>query len=119
MRDLLYKNLTSGDRKRKIIATRETVDKEGVHSVVRRHFAYMIKEIRDPQQVDRPQPYFFVLKERRTKQCREHFFCKAKGSLLAVHENRLFLVLFIHTLNIELTSSEITLPKTPQSGPTA
>jgi len=36
MRSLLYKNLTSADRSRRVIASSETTDKEGVHSVVRR-----------------------------------------------------------------------------------
>jgi hypothetical protein len=104
MRDLLYKNLTFPNRGRKIIASSEVADKEGVHSVVRRHFAYFVKPITSTYVV-KPKPYLYVLKERNTKTKREHFFCKIKGSVLAVNNGNLFQIIFIHTLSIELTAS--------------
>ena len=105
MRDLLYKNLTSADRSRRVIATSETTDKEGVHSVVRRHFACLVKQV-ESANVYKPEPYLYVLKERNTKLKREHFFCKIKGSILMVNQGKLFLILFVHTLNIELTATD-------------
>jgi hypothetical protein len=104
MRDLLYKNLTVPDRGRKIIASSEVADKEGVHSVVRRHFAYIVKPVQNAELI-KPQPYLYVLKERNTKQKRERFFCKIKGNVLAVNNGNFFKILFVHTLNVELTAS--------------
>jgi hypothetical protein len=104
MRDLLFKNLTSPSRGRKIIASSEVADKEGVHSVVRRHFSYIVKPVLAPQVV-KPQPYLYVLKERNTKLKREHFFCKVKGSVLAVNQGNFYLILFVHTLSVDLTAS--------------
>ncbi|MDP2927291.1 MAG: hypothetical protein Q8N80_00585 [Candidatus Omnitrophota bacterium] len=104
MRDLLYKNLTFPNRGRKIIASSEVADKEGVHSVVRRHFAYIVKPIQSTD-VIKPQPYLYVLKERNTKQKRERFFCKIKGSVLAVNQGNFFQILFVHTLSVDLTAS--------------
>jgi len=105
MRDLLYKNLTSTDRTRKVITSSEITDKQGVHSVVRRHFACRIKQI-DSLEAPNPSPYLYVIKERNTKQKREHFFCKLKGNVLTKNNEKLFLVTFVHTLNIELTASD-------------
>lgn len=105
MRDLLYKNLTSLDRGRKIIASSEITDKEGVHSVVRRHFSCMIRQV-EKADVVKPVPYLYVLKERNTREKREHFFAKIKGSLLAVNKGKLFLIIFVHTLSIQLTATE-------------
>jgi len=102
MRDLLYKKLTFSDRGRKIIASSEVTDKDGIHSVVRRHFACILKQIENVN-AQKQQPYFYVLKERNTKQKREHFFCKIRGSLLAVNEGKLLHILFVQTLNVELT----------------
>jgi len=102
MRDLLFKNLTSLDRKRKIIASSEITDKEGVHSIVRRHFTYIIREIKAAE-VEKPLPYLYVWKERNSKQKREHFFCKIKGSVFAENKNKLLLIQFLHTLSVELT----------------
>ena len=104
MRDLLYKNLTFPSRGRKIIASSEIADKEGVHSVVRRHFAYIVKPVESADEI-KSQPYLYIRKERNTKQKREHFFCKLKGSILAVNQGRLLHILFIHTLNVELTAT--------------
>ncbi len=104
MRDLLYKNLTSVDRSKRIIVSSEITDKEGVHSIVRRHFAYLIREIKTADTITH-QPYLYVLKEKNSKQKREHFFCKIKGSLLAKNSDKLLLIKFIHTLKVELCAS--------------
>lgn len=102
MRDLLFKNLTSTDKKRKILASSEVSDKEGVRSVIHRHFVWIIKEIRE-NELAKPKPYMYVLKEHNSTQQKEKFFCRIKGSICAVHEGRLFLLLFMHSLKISLT----------------
>ena len=107
MRDLLFKNLTSLDRKRRIIASSETVDKQGVHSVIRRHFIYMLKEIQDEHHIEKPRPYLYVLKEHNTREHKEKFFCKIKGSLCAINKGKLFLVVFMHSLKIDLVASPV------------
>ena len=104
MRDLLYKNLTSAGRGRKIIASSEVADKEGIHSVVRRHFAYIVRQAPGAD-VEKPKSYLYILKERNSKQKRERFFCKIKGSIIAKNKEKLFLIIFIHTLKVELTAS--------------
>lgn len=103
MRDLVYKNLTSGDKKRKIVASSEIIDRQGIHSVVRRHFICIIKEVKD-NKVDNTVPYVYVLKKRDTKEHREEFFCRIKGSVFAVSNGRLFMILFMHSLKINLSS---------------
>ena len=112
MRDLIFKNLTSEDKKRKILTSSEIMDKEGVRSIIRRHFVCIVKEINPAlacksgvkdKQIFKPQPYLYVLKERNNGEQREKFFCRIKGSICAVHKGRLFLVLFMHSLKISLT----------------
>jgi len=106
MRDLLYKNLTFADRGRKIIASSEVADKDGIHSVVRRHFAYIVRGV-DSTDGKKPASYLYVLKERNTAEKREHFFCKIKGSILAQNKGKLLLIVFVHTLSIQLTASAL------------
>jgi len=101
MRDLLLKNLTCGEKKRKILVSSEIMDKQGVRSIIHRHFVYMVKEIED-KEISKPQPYLYVLKERNNRQQREKFFCRTKGSLYATHQGRLYLILFMHSLKITL-----------------
>ena len=106
MRDLLFKNLTSNDKRRKAISSSEIVDNQGVRSIIRRHLVCIVKEIKDSQ-AQQPLPYLYILKERNTKEHKERFFCKIKGSVYAVHKGRLFLILYMHSLQINL----VTLPQ--------
>ncbi len=101
MRDLLFKNLTSDDRKRKILSSSEIMDKQGVRSIIHRHFVCIVKEIKD-KQAAKPKPYLYVLKEHNNREQREKFFCRIKGSIYAVHKGQLFLIIFMHSLKISL-----------------
>ena len=103
MRDLLFKNLTSTDKKRRIIASSEIVDKQGVRSIIRRHFICMLKEIKD-EGLQKPLPYLYVIKEHNTKEQKEKFFCRIKGSIYAISNGRLFLIRFAHSLKINLAT---------------
>jgi len=103
MRDLVYKNLTSQDRKRRVISSSEVINKEGVRSVIRRHFVYMVREVPEIPNIN-PAPYIYVLKERNSKEQKEKFFCKIKGDIYAVNSGRFFRVTFLHSLNILLAA---------------
>ena len=102
MRDLLFKNLTSDDSKRKILTSSEIMDKQGVRSIIHRHFICIVKEIKD-KQITKPLPYLYVLKEHNNREQKEKFFCRIKGSIYAINNGRLFLILFMHSLKISLT----------------
>jgi len=101
MRDLLFKNFTSGDKKRRILTSSEITDKEGMRSTIHRHFVCIVKEI-ESKQVRKPKPYLYVLKARNKKEQVEKFFCRLKGSLYAVNKGQLYLILFMHSLKINI-----------------
>ncbi|KPK97314.1 MAG: hypothetical protein AMJ95_09700 [Omnitrophica WOR_2 bacterium SM23_72] len=103
MRDILYKNLTSTDKRKRMISSSETVDKEGIRSIIKRHFICMLKEVEN-EELQPPMPYLYVLKVRNTKEQKEKFFCRIKGSLFAIKQGKLYLILFMHSLKIDLTS---------------
>ncbi|MEI6632162.1 MAG: hypothetical protein WCL25_06085 [bacterium] len=106
MRDLLFKNLTSNDKKRRIIATSEVTQKQGVRSTIHRHFVSIVKEVKD-KQLEKPASYIYVLRERNTKEQRERFFCRIKGSMYMVNNGKLFLILFMHSLKISLVATAV------------
>lgn len=114
MRDLLFKNLTSSDRKKRIISSSEIVDRQGTRSIIHRHFACIVKEIQGQNNLEKPAPYLYVLKEHNTKKQKEKFFCRMKGSIYAVANGRLFLILFMHSLKIYLTSTPQDLIKSSE-----
>ncbi len=101
MRDLLFKNLTSPDRKRRIIASSEVAEKQGVRSIIRRHFICILKEAKD-NNINKPLPYLYVRKEHNTKEQTEKFFCRMKGSMFTVLGDKIYLIIFIHSLKISL-----------------
>jgi hypothetical protein len=102
MREMVFRNLTSDDRRKRIIATSEVADREGVRSFIRRHFICMVKEVKDTN--ERPQPSVYVLKEHNSRKQKEKFFCRIKGSVYAQHKGKLYLIIFAHSLNITLTA---------------
>jgi hypothetical protein len=104
MRDLLFRNLTSLDRKRKILASSEIFDKSGVRTVVRRHFVYIVKEVAEGVKIQKQPSYLFVLKERKTAQRIEKFFCRMKGSVYAIANEKVYCVTFMHSLKICLSA---------------
>ena len=101
MRDMLFKNLTSLDKKRKILASSEISDRQGVRSIIRRHFICIVREIKDIH-IQRPLPYLYILKEHNNREQKEKFFCRIKGSLFAVSNGKLFLIYFMHSIKINL-----------------
>ncbi len=101
MRNLLFKNLTSNDKRRKILVSSEIVDKKGVRSVTHRHFVCLVKEVKD-NKIIAPAPYVYVLKQHNSKNQTGRFFCKIKGNMHVVVEERIFLIVFMHTLRISL-----------------
>ncbi|MFH1198694.1 MAG: hypothetical protein V1650_00810 [Candidatus Omnitrophota bacterium] len=102
MRDLLFKNLTSLGKKRRIISSSEVSDNQGIHSVIRRHFICIVKEV--PAQSEELLQTVYVRKERNTQAAKERFLCRIKGSSYAESNGKLFLLLFTHSLNIELSA---------------
>lgn len=104
MRDVLFRNLTSLDRKRKILASSEIFDKSGVRTVVRKHFVYMVKELPLDLKFEKQPPYLFVLKVKNTKEKVEKFFCRIKGSVYAISQDKAYLINFTHSLKICLSA---------------
>ena len=105
MRDLVFRNLTSPDRRKRVIVASETADSQGVHSVVRRHFIYLAKELKEDASF-KMAPYLYALRERNTNDVRERFFCKIKGATKVAVNQKVFAVFFIHTIYVCLTTKE-------------
>jgi len=106
MRDLVFKNLISGQKKRRIISTSEINDNQGIRSIIRRHFVYIVKDLAGGE-INKPLPYLYVLKERNNKELREKFFCRIKGSMLAENHGKTLLILFMHSLKITFLNAPL------------
>ncbi len=103
MRDLLFKNLTSEEKRRRIVSTSEISEDQGVRSIVRRHFICILKEV-GVEEMIKPAPSIYVLKEHNQKEARERFLCRIKESTFLVAQGKIFLALYMHSLKIDLTA---------------
>lgn len=101
MRDLLFKNLTSQDKRKRVISTSEINEKEGIRSIIRRHFICLIREVKD-KPLPQPLPCLYILKETNHKKQLQKFLYRIKGSVYLVQKERLFQILFAHSLMIIL-----------------
>ena len=102
MRDLLFKNLTSADKRKRVIVSNEIAEKSGIRTQTSRHFICVVREVKPGEKIAQPLPYLYVLKERNRKKQRQRFFCRIKGSIYAVSNDRLYLIYFAHSLKINL-----------------
>ena len=110
MRDILIKNLTSYNKRRRIIASSEVSEKEGMRSIIHRHFVCVAKEITDATDVSKPVPYLCVRKEHNTKEHKQRFSCRLKGSILVAAFGKIYLVYYIHSLKINILDLTQNIP---------
>ncbi len=105
MRNLVYKNLTSAAKNRRIISTTEVANTQGVHSVIHRHFVYLVRQV--AASGERVPPQVQVVKERNNRLQQERFYCKIKGAVFAERDGRMYKVAFIHSLHIMLQAGTV------------
>lgn len=113
MRELIFKNLTSGDRKRKDLFIAETVERNGVKTVSQRHSIYIVKgrnkfdskkELilwKAKNKIDPTKRHIFVFKKRDTKLKKDTFVCDVVGKFYAIFKNSVYSVAFKHSFEID------------------
>jgi len=104
MRELVFKNITSLDRRRKITYTSEINEKDGLRSIIHRHFIYVIKEedAENIPEIKNLSPILYILREHNKKEQREKFLCRIKGIFYVINNGRLFSIFYRHSLKISL-----------------
>lgn len=107
MRDLVFKNLASKGKSRRILLAKETINEEGILTKIQKHLIYDIREIKENSPSnDKTKNELYILKERNTKLKIESFFIKMKSSTYVNSNNRIFLVNFLHSLRIDLSAAQ-------------
>lgn len=105
MRDLVFKNLTSRNKTRRILLAKEIIDEEGILTKIQKHLIYDIHEIKEAApQNEGIKNELFITKEKNTKLKIESFFIKMRSSAYVNSSNRIFLVHFLHSLRIDLSA---------------
>ena len=113
MRELLFKNITSGDKKRRDLYVSETVNRNGVTTTTQRRSTYIIggcnkfKSVEDLAQwknasgVNAEKRHIFVIKKRDTKLKKDMFICDVVGRFYAVTGCDIYSIAFKHSFEVD------------------
>lgn len=102
MRDLVFKNLTSLDKRRKILWASETINEDGILTKIHKYLIFIVKESKKEDIHSTPQPEIYVIKHRDTREKIEKLQIKMKGSIYCFSKQKYFYITFCHTLKIDL-----------------
>ncbi len=113
MRELVFKNLTSLDHKKRDLFVEETIEKNGIKAKTTRRCLYfikgktLIKDSCDLEEVTKMKEtnesihrHFHVLKERNSEDGIDKLICKVAGTFYAMVNEYLYHIVFFHTFMI-------------------
>jgi len=102
MRDMVFKNLTSPDKKKRVLWASETITENGLLTRIHKYLIYIVKEV-DKKEVRHTQrPAIHVLRCRDTEEKTEKFHIRMKGGVYCITKEKCFFINFCHTLKIDL-----------------
>ena len=104
MVELQYKNLTSLEKGRKIIAIKEESRKNGFLTRTDKRFIYLVRDNKNLRE-SLTAPRFYILKIHDSKNRKERFLFRVKGSFYVVKNQEVHTVYFCHSFRIDLTQS--------------
>ncbi len=114
MRELLFKNITSGDKKRKDLYVSEVVDRNGITTKTQRHSTYIIgtcNRFKTPEELEEWKKsvnpnackrHVFIIKKRDTKLNKDIFVCDVVGRCYALSGCDIYSIAFKHSFEIDL-----------------
>ncbi len=125
MREIVFKNLTSQDRKRKDLFISETTLEKGVQTTTQRRSIYMIKghahyknsmELNkfaneaQPQNNKNPR-HIFILKKHDSKTKKDTFICDVVGTFYIVVNEDVYTIAFKHSFEVDFVEKSTMLPE--------
>jgi hypothetical protein len=102
MRDMVFKNLTSADKRKRVLWASETINEDGILTKIHKYLIYLIKEIAPDEIQKNEHPEIHVAKYRNTKEKTEKLHIKMKGGIYCMAKEKTFYVSYCHTLKIDL-----------------
>lgn len=101
-REILFKNLSSTDKKRRVFSSSITNEGKDFISTTQRKYVYLIKPVEDHK--NDLQTQVFVRNEKNIAQHIQKFNCLIKGGFYASNSENLYLIRYAHSLQILLKS---------------
>jgi hypothetical protein len=113
VRELLFKNITSGNKKRKDLYVSESFDRDGITTTTQRHSTYIIgacnkfkslealMEWKKNAGQNAGKRHIFIIKKRDTKLGKDMFICDIIGKFYAVSNCDIYSVAFKHSFEVD------------------
>ncbi|NQT46534.1 MAG: hypothetical protein HQ593_03510 [Candidatus Omnitrophica bacterium] len=125
MRELIFKNLTSNDHKKRDIRVQEIIQKDDLVARTERRSIYFVRKkthiettedlktfTSDPGQIhDSDKKHFFILKEHNSSNGRDMILCKVRGTMHVVVGDDIFTITFFHTYKIDMMDLSVATDK--------
>jgi hypothetical protein len=116
MREILYKNLTGIDNKKRDLCIREVVAKDGVLATIERRCIYFVRDrihIKDPSNLDElrrlkktenvwKKKHFHILRRHDSSTGEDKLICKVAGTFYAIAGHYVFCIAFVHSFKVDL-----------------
>ncbi len=103
MREIVVKNITSENKRKKDLYITEIVEKNGLKTITRRHSLYILRrhnKIGDPNELivnqsglemnNKTKRHVFIFKKQDTKHKKESFICDVVGKFYAVVKDEFY-----------------------------
>jgi hypothetical protein len=121
MREVIFKNLTSAESRKKDILLKEVFERDGVLARTERRSFYFIKDIihlesddelqkwvdLQGKQNEKPQRHFHIMKEHNDALGIDKFICKILGTFYAVIDRDIYAVSFLHSFKISFVKNSL------------
>lgn len=121
MREVLFKDLTSINARKKDIFLKEVFERDGITAKTQRRCFYMIKDIRQLGGEKDLQNWldsnngthgeykrqFHIMKEHSDALGEDKVICKIAGTFFAVINNRIYTIGFLHSFKVSFTKSSL------------
>jgi hypothetical protein len=106
MRDILFKELTSIDKRKRLFSICEAIEKDGILTKLERKSIYIIKEKEQIKELKNP-PRISIFKVCNTQRQEERLSWKIVGNFYVATEEKVFYIIFIHSFKIEAAVSPV------------
>jgi hypothetical protein len=114
MREVVFKNLTAGNPRRKDILLREVFEKDGVLARTERRCFYYIKDITHVENQDGLQEWldaqngsgavtkrqFYIFKEHSDSHGEDRLLCKILGTFYVIADGNVYTIAFLHSFRV-------------------
>ncbi len=121
MREVVFKNLTSAESRKKDILLKEVFERDGVLARTERRSFYFIKDVIHLQSDDelqkwvnsqgneseRSKRHFHIMKEHNDGLGIDKFICKIFGTFYAVIDRDIYAVAFLHSFKISFVKNSL------------